>query len=118
MGIKRWPQRKLRALNDCLRKLGQLTQTPENIRSVACIEEQRAALYQQPSSIYKVECSTVECAQTEATEAATNLVTEVDAHTPALKANIPSLKLDLNAILQILNQRTEPIIQIRPEIMK
>lgn len=55
MGIKRWPQRKLRALNDCLRKLQQLKQTPENVRNVACLEEQRDELYRRPSKIHKKE---------------------------------------------------------------
>jgi hypothetical protein len=80
--------------------------------------KQRDELYQLPSSIDKLECNTVECAQTEATDTASCLVTKVDAHIPAMQANIPSLKLDLHAVLQILNQHTEPVMHIRPEIVK
>ena len=80
MGIKRWPQRKLKSLNERLQKLQELSQTTETIEKTAFIQAKIDELYRSPSRTHKLKqhelYPSVKCSKIEETKMTSCVVTE------------------------------------------
>jgi hypothetical protein len=109
MGIPRWPQRRLKALNESLFKLRIVKQTPEIEEKIARVQAEIDEICSSPHrrkhSTKRTKVQDTEMVSCAVAEEELCVKKEREQPDPVEHIRTPYLKLDLHAVLQLLNQQ-------------